>query len=166
MGLIPRKLDGIYKRKIQGLITDLSLKNKTIAVISHQQKCNNCLWDHVHKSSSNKYNDTGPRPFQQGVCPICRGVGVTTQETQRRLQASVRFGQMANQQPDRYTQSGLIPEGHAMLKVNANQHATLHQAKYFLINGVRYTPVSESGRPQERGLLTHAISTLLVREDR
>lgn len=61
---IPCKL--VYKREPQ----------------SSTELCNNCLFDPITKLSANTYNGTGPVPFENTSCPVCLGLGYTTNTSQ------------------------------------------------------------------------------------
>lgn len=59
---------------IDSLIHQLG-KQCQIIYESDRQICPNCIFDSNNKRSTNKYNGVGPKPFQTGRCPVCKGSG-------------------------------------------------------------------------------------------
>ena len=44
--------------------------------------CSNCIYDQITKTSSNRYNNTGPGPFANNtICPVCLSLGQVTTNT-------------------------------------------------------------------------------------
>jgi hypothetical protein len=165
VALINRRLDQVFRKKVQGLIVGLAKRHRVTAVLLAEDFCPNCDWDPVHRGGAGRYKAGGPKPFSGRMCPVCQNVGKVKTPRQRHLRANVRIGSAAQQQPDRALSAGLIPDRHALIKVRAQDERTLMAADHFIIDGIRYKPVSETAGPGRRGLLTHATSELLVKED-
>jgi hypothetical protein len=168
MARISAALDRKFKKEVQSLTVNLSKRVRTIAVIVTDTRCANCVYDQVHKSGTGVYKEGGPQPFTGKVCPVCENQGFTTSELKRTVAARVVFGQAGHDDPNRVSVAGVVPNGHALLKVVIKDQNTLIQADYFLLNGVRYKAARrEDGKNHvvTSGLLTNAIAELLARED-
>jgi hypothetical protein len=63
-------IDSILAENALTISCDLKFNNSTAEL------CYNCYYDSLSKSSSGRYNTTGPYPFAAGsVCPVCVGIG-------------------------------------------------------------------------------------------
>lgn len=60
-----------------GIDTLINQLGKDCQIIYEPQKqvCPNCIFDPNANRSTNVYNGVGPKPFQSGKCPVCKGVG-------------------------------------------------------------------------------------------
>ncbi len=151
---IPNKLDVLYRTKITALNLSLSKRAKVVCVYPETvTQCPNCKYDHVHKSSLNVYNGTGPEPFTGNRCPVCRGVGQIKSVVRRRVQANVRY-KHGDTDGNEYRAQGEILEGDAMIKLLVRDRAPVDECEYLLLDGVRYKKI---GTPLQRGLKSYVI---------
>lgn len=71
-------LKTVFNNAIDSLLEQnaLSLQCRLLYANTNPVLCNNCLFDHISNTSLNKYNGTGPLPFNDfGICPVCNGQG-------------------------------------------------------------------------------------------
>lgn len=76
--IISPEFKALYNQAIDGI-----LSNGALAVpctinygSSNRILCTNCIHDPISTRSLNKYNNTGPAPFAEGmICPVCNGEG-------------------------------------------------------------------------------------------
>jgi hypothetical protein len=76
----------LFNSAIDSLLADNGLTTLCklvydIAPSKQNMLCDNCIFDPISQLSSNRYNSTGPVPFDDAVCPICLGSGYTTKQT-------------------------------------------------------------------------------------
>ena len=161
--LIKTRHDTLFKSRITSLITSLSKKYTVFAVVETSTRCDNCVYDEVHKTSSGKYNGTGPMVFSTKVCPRCKGKGVLVTSKKTKLTATVDWSEMTLADADKPTPQGQVPFGHAMVNVLAPQVPFAEAATYFTLNGTRCTRV---GRINITGLLSEAVGHALVKIDK
>lgn len=133
--LVKQKHLNLYKNYIEFLIDDLS---SNVEVYNLEiTRCNNCLYDVVHKCSFNKYNGSGPKPFSMGICPVCHGKGEIEQERKRIVKCIVNWVN-PNENDDFVAKSGgTVEEIYAKIKTYVSEYNTLKKAKYIVVDGIR-----------------------------
>jgi hypothetical protein len=75
-GIITPEFKAIFTDAIDSLLETGALTWPCRLIFGDTQftVCPNCIPDPVTRKSSNKYNGTGPRPFNDGqICPMCNG---------------------------------------------------------------------------------------------
>jgi hypothetical protein len=160
MTLINARLDALFRRNVEQLITDLGDRIKVDVVRTTSTRCPNCRFDRENNAGSGVYNGDGPEPFDR-VCPVCENRGVLKTEQKTRIKANVLFGDPDN--PARPWKGGDILEGQAKLKTFIKYKALLEAANHFLLNGVRYTKVAEE--PKATGLKTQVTAKVILKRD-
>lgn len=79
MNIIDQNFLSYFNNAIDSLLAPGSLSISCTLTYENQASlttCNNCIYDHITKSSSNIYNGTGPQNFPEySICPICLGKG-------------------------------------------------------------------------------------------
>lgn len=78
--LIPQNIFNIYNNTISDLITNNVGVPCTLIYGSNRVQCPNCIYNSIAKTSSNIYNNIGPQPFTNIICPYCNGIGFKIQE--------------------------------------------------------------------------------------
>jgi hypothetical protein len=158
--LIKPRHDRLFRDRIAGLVSSLSKKSTAFAVSEAKNRCTNCVFDESRKTSSGRYNGTGPRPFTTKVCPVCTGAGVVPSVKKTKLVATVTWGESTVNDGNIPLPEGELPVGHAEIKVLIAQVSIAENATYFLVDGVRCERV---GRITTSGLLTKATGTFVVK---
>ena len=93
-GIISSDFKKIFNDAIDSLLEQNALTVKcSVKYSSTEQKvCNNCLFDSISRLSANLYNGSGPIPFPDNtICPVCGGMGVSTNDAQEFLYLGVIF---------------------------------------------------------------------------
>ena len=79
MNIIDRNFLSYFNTAIDSLLSSNALAIDCTLIFENQASmtlCNNCIYDHITKSSSNIYNGTGPHNFPEySICPVCMGTG-------------------------------------------------------------------------------------------
>jgi hypothetical protein len=147
----------LYERRILDLIDDAGTW-----VDFHfddvESQCGNCVWDVVHKSSSGKYNGTGPRPFTQGVCPVCKGKGRITTPRIVQVKCLINWGATTSKAR---TSGGNLESGTFGIKAPVSAYDTFRTAKYATVSGIRAT----IDPPIRRGLGGDVVCETICRRD-
>jgi hypothetical protein len=161
MALIKPRTNTLFKRYVEGLITDLSKRSSVTAYMPvKQERCPNCIYDPVRKGSTGTYNGTGDEAFTGSMCPVCRNTGTVDVETQKIIKCIVRWG---NTKTGTVPMApGALPDGHAKLKTFVVDYDTLRDAAYFMVDGIRCSRVNA---PLKRGLQSHVVAEMVVRQD-
>ena len=161
--LIKPGIDRLFKNYVTGLVKDLSKKSVFIAVnFGQHAQCPNCIFDAVGNAGTGRYNGTGSQPFDGKVCPTCKNSGYVTPEAKQKIEAIVQWGRFDSAHPDTPEAGGIIPQGHARIKVEVRYYDTIANAEYYLVDGIRCSKVRQ---PIKRGLQSYVIAELLVKRD-
>ena len=79
MNIIDQNFLNYFNSAIDSLLEPGALSIDCTLIYENQASitlCNNCVYDHITKSSSNVYNGIGPQNFPEySICPICLGSG-------------------------------------------------------------------------------------------
>jgi hypothetical protein len=162
VSLIRPRINALFQKKVEQLITDLSKRHVTLAVFVDKTRCPNCKFDARNNTGTGVYNGTGTQPFTGRVCPVCENKGNITTERKIQLVANVRLGDEETKLKP--TMQGGLQTGEAIIKTFAREKGKLQTAAYFLIDGIRYR--RETQTPATTGLLTPVRSSIkVVRED-
>jgi hypothetical protein len=159
--LIKPKINRIFADKITQLTKDLSKRSTTFVVIETKTDCPNCVLDPTNKSSTGKYNGTGPKPFTGKTCPVCKGRGFVVTEKRHKVDANVKWGK--GDKANVPMSPGFIPEGMARLKGLVVDFDKFRDATYFLVDGIR---CSREGEPKKRGLQSYVTVEQYVKIDK
>jgi len=158
--------DALFKENVRGLLDDLSQKSTFVVVLpATETRCNNCVWDQLHKTSSGKYNGTGPKPFDGKVCPVCLGKGTIKTAKQRKFPAIVAWSKSeksGNQVP---TVAGELPWGYARIKVDIKYLSLLEMAEAFVVDSIRCSKVNKIDLAEGTGLLSKVLVNFVVKRD-
>lgn len=77
--ILNSSLKNLYNQAMDAMLSDNGLSVKCSLRYTGANNityCNNCIIDSISLLSSNKYNNNGPQPFEEGsICPVCMGVG-------------------------------------------------------------------------------------------
>lgn len=76
--ILSQEFKNIYKEMINEILSSHGLTNLCTLTFDNGSAdlCNNCFYDMITKTSSNRYNGTGPQPFPDfTICPVCMGMG-------------------------------------------------------------------------------------------
>lgn len=94
MNIVTTDFKNLFNSCIDELLraNSLSLPCKLIYEGSSFDECENCYIDPVSRKSSNRYKSGGPLQFSNGqICPNCRGLGGTYNESSEVLNLLVLF---------------------------------------------------------------------------
>ena len=160
MALVKSKHVALYSKYITQLIADLG---QTVVVCSQPstQKCSNCIYDVVHKCSSGKYNGTGSKPFTSGVCPVCKGKGITSSVIERGVVCTVNWEQSGTKEELSPSAAGMVEANMCKLKTVVANHDALKASDYIMIDGVRTKLVSII----KRGLKEDVVCIAVCKRD-
>jgi len=78
MNIITPEFKNLFNKAIDSLLAENALTVQCTLRFNNSmaELCSNCFYDSISKSSSGRYNSTGPYPFPAGsVCPVCMGIG-------------------------------------------------------------------------------------------
>lgn len=149
---------GLYERSILALIDDAGTY-VDFHFENIESQCPNCLWDFVHKSSSGRYNGKGPKPFTQGICPVCKGKGRTTQDKVFQIKCLVNWIAGMKRLS---TSGGNMEKAECSIKAPISARDIIKTAKYVVIDGIRMK--AEPGLP--RGLGGEVVCEAVCKEDK
>ena len=128
--LIKQKHIRLYKKYTTQVIRDLDDKSAILFFEDIASQCGNCVYDMVHKTSSNKYNGTGPKPFTGGICPSCKGCGTVKIPKSSPIQCTVNWGNIGRGDTRQSTPSGNSNPGFFKIKTLVKDYDKLNTAKY------------------------------------
>jgi hypothetical protein len=136
MALVKQKHLNLYKRYITQLVDDLS-QNVVLHTEDVDSQCTNCIYDHVHKCSSGKYNGSGPQPFSGGICPVCNGSGKITTATTQTIKCTVNWGNLGENDEFTIKPGGKSEYNFFQIKALIKYYTQIKEADYLTIDGVR-----------------------------
>lgn len=138
MAFIKNKHLTLYKKGTLQVIKDLG-KPITVFLKEKQQRCGNCIYDDVHKCSSNVYNSSGPKPFSGLVCPVCNGLGIITTRSTRTINAICRWVSFSSKEDwMEKDKTGLENVSYLMVKTDVSFYSYFRDSDYFIYNSERY----------------------------
>ena len=157
--LVKQKHLNLYKRYIEALIDDLS--SDVLVYYSEKTRCNNCLYDTVHHTSLNRYNGTGPKPFNMGICPVCNGKGETIVEKSKTVKCIVNWVN-PNENDDFVAEAGGTTEViYAKIKTYVSEYETLKNSDYIVVDDVRTRLINII----KRGLKDNVVCTAYCKKE-
>lgn len=119
-----------YLREDIGDIIYVTLRKDT-----NQTQCNNCLWDIEAQRSTGVYNGTGPKPFTNGKCPVCKNTGILT-SGQKTIAINCTYIWL--KQGDReITVAGKGEGNYVRLRTDRGYKTYFQNAEFAMIDGVR-----------------------------
>lgn len=82
-GIITSQHKQLFNDAIDAILADTGLSTLCklvydVAPTNQNMLCDNCIFDPISQLSSNRYNGSGPVPFDSATCPVCLGTGYTT----------------------------------------------------------------------------------------
>lgn len=160
MALVKPKHIALYSKYITQLIADLG-QPVTLCAESSNTKCNNCVYDTVHKCSSGRYNGTGPQSFTSGICPVCKGKGVISSIAERVVICTVNWGQSNTKEELNPSEAGTIENNTCRLKSVVANYDAIKAADYIIIDGVRTKLISLV----KRGLKEDVVCIAICKRD-
>lgn len=157
--LVKQKHLNLYKNYIEALIDDLS---SPVDVYYHESvRCNNCLFDQVHKSSLNKYNGVGPKPFHMGYCPVCKGKGEIETKKKKTLKCIVNWVN-PNENDDFLASVGGTKEDiYAKIKTYVAEYSIIKSSDYVIVDGIRTRVINLI----KRGLKNNVVCTAYCKKE-
>lgn len=156
-------LDDVKPVYQDGIDTIILLLGKNCEVVCEgtKQTCPNCTFNAATGISTGVYNGTGPRPFANGVCPVCKNSGYdpVTQDTtvtkkyliQRNVKPSQIIGGMTLTRPNTIARlKGLIADVQPLLAMKYivldSDNQTAMQERYIAYSKPEYSGNIVSGR--------------------
>lgn len=160
MALVKQKHLQLYKTYIEQLITDLG---KQIVLVSENvsSQCPNCIYDHVHKASSGRYNGSGPNPFTNGICPVCRNKGTINTSTSTTITGTINWGNLNENDEFVLSTAGTKEATHFKVKTFIRHYNTIKDADYITLDGVRCRLCNII----KRGLKEHVVCVAICKRD-
>lgn len=129
--------------------------------ITQSVVCNNCLYDSISNLSSNIYNGTGPKPFDDGgVCPVCFGSGYTTGSSIAK-EETINIAVITDSKYFINIADALnLNNNHIQILCKIEQLSKLQNAIELVLHGIAY---QQAGEPQLCGLSKHKYAFMLWR---
>jgi len=160
MALVKQKHLQLYKTYIEQLVTDLG---KTISVVNSaaSSQCTNCIYDHVHKSGSGRYNGTGPSPFTSGICPVCSNKGIIQTTTTTNITGTINWGNLGENDEFVLSTAGTEEATHFKIKTFIRHYTKIKDADYLILDGVRCRLCNII----KRGLKNHVVCIAICKRD-
>lgn len=150
----------VYQDGIDTIILLLG-KNCQVVCPGTKQNCPNCTFNASTQSGTGVYNGTGPRPFTNGMCPICKNSGydpvtkdaIVTKKylIQRNVKPSQIIGGMNLSRPNTIARlKGLIADVQPLLTMKHiildSDNQTAMQETYEALSRPEYSGNIVSGR--------------------
>jgi hypothetical protein len=136
--LVKQRHLNLYKKYTEQLIEDLSTPVSLLYDDATTQ-CNNCIYDIMHKCSSGKYNGTGPKPFDRGYCPVCKGKGTLSTEISYTINCTVNWVNLTESDESAILPPGKKVKGYFKIKTLVANYDLINGAKYLIVDGVKTT---------------------------
>ena len=93
--LLTNEFKSYFNDSIDYLLSDTGLTRSCLLVYSdrltNENICNNCILDPIYKKSTGHYNSTGPKPFNNSICPVCNGDGFQAENDEEAVSLAVLF---------------------------------------------------------------------------
>jgi len=160
---ITPEINALFESEIRALTLSLSDRSRLYAVMPNlTTRCNNCVWDPRSKSSSGRYNGTGPKSFTAGVCPVCKGAGTLQQTRMIKIRGNVQYPEKADL-ADIKIPVGKTAADVLIAKVLIEDDATVQKASHLMFNGNRYI---KQGQPAYRGLKKYVLAVYTILLDK
>ncbi|MGQ4893442.1 MAG: hypothetical protein ACP6IQ_02315 [Candidatus Njordarchaeia archaeon] len=134
--LVKQKHLNLYKRYTEQLIQDLAMP-VILGYNDVEEKCNNCIYDNIHKCSLNKYNGSGPKPFTGGICPVCDGKGVIYTNREVTINCTVNWVNLNETKDFKVESPGQVETGYFKIKTLVSYYEDIKNADYLIIDDVR-----------------------------
>jgi len=153
---------GSKYKKIWNRIRDEISRCFTV-VTSTEQECNNCYYSHADHASSGKYKPGGPKPFQYGLCPVCKGTGIISTTSTKTIQGDIvwkgRASAVAKENLLIFDVPGEEDMNIVRIKVALCHRDLISAADYFIVDGykcVLMKPPAEAGIKYKSSLTFYA----------
>ena len=136
---MPKYLTTATLNKYKQIVNDL--RTQDIGVIIYivsaatQNFCNNCFWDSVGQRSTGQYNGTGPKPFTNGKCPVCKGTGKIGIPQQKRAVKATRV--WLKQDTNSKTVAGTIDNNIVRLRLPLGYKTLIDQCEYIEVDNIK-----------------------------
>jgi len=156
MALVKQKHLNLYSRYTKDIITDLGIP-VTIVNATVTSQCPNCFYDRVHKTSSGRYNKTGPKPFTSGICPVCKGKGELTISTEKTINCTVNWAKHTSADEFEGSSGGTIEANNFQIKTLVENYLLIKNADSITIDGVKTRLLSIIKRGLKENIVCVAI---------